>query len=178
MSKHNSTRQNQVLLLMITDNKTWQYLAVKSLPAFFRAKTSRNNGDSYCLTCFHSFRTKNQLKEHENVCENHNYCYTEIPKEESILKDNHGEKSMKVPFIIYADMESLLNKIYTRHNNPKKSSMTKINKHTAFDYSLLTHCSFDVTKSKHHYYRGKDYMNNLCKDLRKHATKIFKNEEN
>ena len=37
-----------------------------------------------------------------------------------ILKYNHGEKSMKVPFIIYADLESLLEKRNTCHNNPKK----------------------------------------------------------
>ena len=32
-------------------------------------------------------------------------------KNKEILKYNHGEKSMKVPFIIYADLESLLEKI-------------------------------------------------------------------
>ena len=34
---------------------------------------------------------------------------------------------MKVPFIIHADLESLLEKMNTCHNNPKKSSTTKIN---------------------------------------------------
>ena len=42
-----------------------------------------------------------------------------MPKEESILKYNHGEKSMKIPFIIYADTESFLKKIDTCHNNTK-----------------------------------------------------------
>ena len=36
------------------------------------------------------------------------------------LKYNHGEKSLKVPFIIYADLESLLVKIHSCQNNPKK----------------------------------------------------------
>ena len=36
----------------------------------------------------------------------------------------------KNPFTIYADLESLLEKINTRHNNPVKSSTSKINKHT------------------------------------------------
>ena len=36
----------------------------------------------------------------------------EITKEEKILKYNHGEKSVKVSFIIYVDTDSLLNKIY------------------------------------------------------------------
>ena len=53
---------------------------------------------------------------------------------------------MKVPFIIYADMESSLEKIDTCHTNPKKSSATKINKYTASGYSLFTHCSFNISK--------------------------------
>ena len=37
-----------------------------------------------------------------------------MPEEDNkILKYNQGEKSMKVPFIIYADLESLLEKINT-----------------------------------------------------------------
>ena len=45
-----------------------------------------------------------------------------MPKENNkILKYNHGEKSMKVPFIIYANLESLPEKMSTCHNNPKKS---------------------------------------------------------
>ena len=65
---------------------------------------------------------------HGNVCENHDYCYVEMPKENNkVLKYNHGEKSMKVPFIIYADLECLLEKMNTCHNNPQKSSATKIN---------------------------------------------------
>ena len=34
-----------------------------------------------------------------------------------ILKYNHGEKSMKVPFLIYADLDSLLEKINSLHND-------------------------------------------------------------
>ena len=92
------------------------------------------------MDCFHSFRTENKFKKHKNVCENHHYCYVEMPKEDNkILKYNHGEKSMKVPFIIYADLESLLEKINTCNNNPKKST-TKINK----IYPLVTHCLHTV----------------------------------
>ena len=60
-------------------------------------------------------------------------------KDNKILKYNHGEKSVKVPFIIYADLEPLLEKMNTSHNNPEKSSTTKINKHTPSGYSLFTH---------------------------------------
>ena len=85
-----------------------------------------------------------------------------MPKEDSeILKYNHGEKSMKVPFIIFADLESLLEKMNTCYNNLKKSSTSKINKHMPSGYSLFTHCSFDTTKIKLDYYRGKNCMKNF-----------------
>ena len=58
-------------------------------------------------------------------------------------------------------MESLLGKIDTCHKNLEKSSMTKINKHTASGYSLFTHCLLDNTKNKRDYYGGKDCVKNI-----------------
>ena len=52
-SKHNLKRENQVILLMITDDgEKWHYLNVKSLSALLRRITSKHNGDFYCLICF------------------------------------------------------------------------------------------------------------------------------
>ena len=56
-SKYNLERENQVILLKIAHGKKWHYLAVK------------------------------KLKKHKNVCENHDFCYVETPKEDNeILK--------------------------------------------------------------------------------------------
>ena len=46
-------------------------------------------------------------------------CLKEI---NNVLKYNHGEKSMKLPFVIYTDSESLLEQIDTCHSNPKRLS--------------------------------------------------------
>ena len=55
------------------------------------------------------------------MCENHDYCCVEMPKEDNkILKYNHGEKSLRVPSVIYFDFECLSEKISTCHNNPEK----------------------------------------------------------
>ena len=78
------------------------------MSALFCKITSKYDGDFFCINSLDSFRTENKLKEHENVSKNYDYCHIEMPKEESILKYNHGEKPLKVPFIIYADIEFLL----------------------------------------------------------------------
>ena len=142
-SKNNLTCDKQVILLMITDGKKWHYLTVKNLPGLLKGITSTHEKDFYCLNCFHSYRTKNKLELHKKICENHDYCHVKMPtKDNNIIKYNHGEKSMKVPFIIYADLECLLENMSTCINNPNESSTTKINKYTPSgysDYLLVVH---------------------------------------
>ena len=64
---------------------------------------------------------------HEKVCENHDFSNLKMPDEDNkILKYVSGEKSLKVPFVIYADLCNLccnlclLKKINTCQNNPDK----------------------------------------------------------
>ena len=86
-SKYNLNRENQVILLMITDGEKCHYFAVKSLSALLRGIISKHEGGFYCLNCFCSYNTKNKLKKHKSVCENHDYCYVEMPKEDNkVLK--------------------------------------------------------------------------------------------
>ena len=177
-SKYNLTSDKQVILLMITNGEKWHYLTVKNLPGLLRGITSTHKEDFYSLNCFHSYRTRNKLESHKKICENHNYCNVEMPtKNNNIIKYNQGEKSMKLPFVIYADLECLLEKMSTCQNNPNESSTTEINKHTPSGYSIFTHCSFDLTRNKLNYYRGKDCMKKFYKDLREHATKIINYEK-
>ena len=163
-SKNNLTREKQVILLMITDSEKWHYTAVKRLSGLLRGVTGNNNCDFYCLNCFHSYRTENKLEKHKKICENHDYCHVEMPNDDNkIIKYNQGEKSKRSPFIIYADLECLLEKISTCYNNFEESSTTEINKHTPSGYSLFTHCSFDKTKNKLDYYRGDNCMKSFVK---------------
>ena len=131
-SKYNYKRKKQVILLMITDkNNRWHYLAVKSLSELLRGIKSSNNGDVYCLNCFHSYRTLNKLKKHERVCNKHDYSHVDMPKEYEKIKYLHGGKSLKVPLIIYADLECLLKKcdlvkIILKINTQRKKLSTNL----------------------------------------------------
>ena len=173
-SKYNLIRDNQIILLMISNGKNWHYLAVKSLSRLLRGISSNHNSDYYCLNCFHSYRTENKLNVCKKICENHEYCHIEMPSpNNNLIKYNQGEKSLELLFIIYADLECLLKKIDTCYNNPDLSSTTKINQHIPSEYSIYTNCSFDKSNNKLSYYRGEDCMKRFCKDLKDHATKII-----
>ena len=87
------------------------YKSKHNLPGLFKGITSNHKEDFHCLNCFHIFRTKNKLEEHKKICENHNYCNVEMPNEDNkTIKYNRGEKSIKLPFTIYTDLECLLEK--------------------------------------------------------------------
>ena len=78
---------------------------------------------------------------------------------------------MNVPFIIYADLGSFLEKMNTSHNNPKKSSTSKINKHTPYGLHIVhpiqQQISLIITEAE-------NCMKNFCLDLKEHVTKIIK----
>ena len=52
-SKHNLTREKQIILLMISNGEKWHYLTVKNLSGL----TSNYAGDFYCLNCFCAYST-------------------------------------------------------------------------------------------------------------------------
>ena len=53
-----------------------------------------------------------------------------------------------MPYIIYADIESLIKKIDGCANNQENSSMTKIGEHIPYEYSMSTIWAFDHIENK------------------------------
>ena len=97
-----------------------------------------------------------------------------MPTEDNkTLKYNHGEKSLKAPFKIYADLEFLLIKEQSRQNNPKESYTERKAKHELSVYSLSLLSSFNSKERKHSVYRGIDCIKIFCKDLKELPTKII-----
>ena len=46
-------------------------------------------------------------------------------EDDKLLKHNHGEKSIKAPFIIYDNLECFLKKINTYYSNSKSHQQPK-----------------------------------------------------
>ena len=62
-----------------------------------------------------------------------------MPSEkDKILEFNQYMKSDKIPYIVYADIVSLIRKIDACSNNSEKSSTTKIGEHISCEYSITT----------------------------------------
>ena len=73
-----------------------------------------------------------------------------------ILEFNQYQKSDTAPFIIYADVECIIEMIDGCKNNPKNVSPTKVSKYIPSDFSISTISSFSDIENKHDAYRGKN----------------------
>ena len=69
-----------------------------------------------------------------------------MPKEHEKIKYLPGEKSLKVPFVIYADLECLLKNVPSCQNNPENPYTEQKAKHKTSGYAWCSICSFDETK--------------------------------
>ena len=93
------------------------------------------------------------------------------------IKHNLGEKPLKKPFAIYLDLECILKKLQSIQNNPEKSYTEKKARHESSGWSMLIRCSFDEIENKLNYYRGKDCIDKLCKNLKEIATETINREK-
>ena len=197
-SKYNNERENQVILLMISERidgvEKRNYLAlksestqynekscrrpVKSLSRLLNGISSNHAGDFYCLNCFNSYSSENKLKEHEEICNKHYSCHLIMPElDEKPLKYNHGKKPFKAPCVIYLDLECLLLKMLSCQNDSNNTYTERKAMHEPSGWTILTNCLFDKAKSKLDYCRGIDCIKVLCEKFKDRALRIINYEK-
>ena len=81
----------------------------KSFSALVRAQVTKHTSAAYfCKRCLNKFTTPEKLEEHIEICKEKSACKIELlnPDETITFKN----KSMRVPFVIYADFETITEK--------------------------------------------------------------------
>ena len=161
---------------MISDGEKYHYLAVTNLSVLPQRISSNHKEGFYCLNCFNSNTTKNKLKEHEEICNNHDSCHVEMPNwVNKMLEHNPGERSLKAPFAIYLDLECIFKKLQSSQNNPENYIQKK-----RLDMSLLVgQClqDFHLIKKKINLIIIEEKIEKLCKYLKDNAMEIIEYEK-
>ena len=84
-----------------------------------------------------------------------------LSKDTKIQEFNQCQKSDKAPFIIYADLECIIEKIDGCKGNPENLSTTEVSQNILSGFSIYAISSFRSIENKHDVYRGKDYEEDL-----------------
>ena len=114
----------------------------------------------------HFFRIKSKLDLHKKIFENKNHCNVIVLSEVTkILVFDRYRNSDGRSFIIYGDLECLIEKIDGCKNNPQNSFTAKVRDHFPSSYSMSTILSYKNIETKHDVCRGKDCMKRFCECL-------------
>ena len=96
-----------------------------------------------CLNCLSGYQTKQALDKHKEYCYNNECVKTIMPEKGTFLRFKNFLHSEKVPFIVYADMESLIKNMDNCDPNPKNSYTKKYQKHEPISFSYYIKCFND-----------------------------------
>ena len=118
LENKNITKKRKIVVLK--SNYYNHYLYIKSVERLVSKQITKRT-KFFCEICFHYFHKKDDLKQHEEKCQEKNECEVVLPDEsndqERFVKfKNFGNKN-RVPYTLYADFESLLKPV---EGDPRK----------------------------------------------------------
>ena len=107
-----SEREQTINLLLISDGEKQHYCLIKSLSRLLSSQiSSHKESNSFCLNCLNHFPKGEKLKIHEEYCLKNQAIRIEMPEEGSFISFIHHNRSIKVPFVVYADFEAFTEEI-------------------------------------------------------------------
>ena len=157
-----------VNLLLYSEGNARHYCLIKNLNKLLYSQNRHKAQMFYCRYCFHGFIREDLLGDHQLHCSQHGPQRIELPREENstlFFKDYH--KQLKVPFVIYADFESLTTKIDSVEPNPNKSFTEKYQHHQPCGFSYVVISDFEKYSKSPVVYRGEDAVDKFLKCLEK-----------
>ena len=128
-------------LLLISDGEKQHYCLIKSLSRLLSSQVSgHKESNVFCLNCLNHFPNEEKLKIHEEYCLKNQAIRIEMPEEGSLVTFIHHQRSIKVPFVVYADFEAFTEEIPISEQNDKFSFTQKYQKHKPSGFCFKIVC--------------------------------------
>ena len=135
ISKHNYKRECTVNLLLISDDTKQHYCWIKVICKLLYLQTSKHNHVRHvCFRCLNTFNSKESLAYHHWYCKSYEAIEIELPEEESNISFKYHNRSLRVPFIVYAGFESCTPQLSTYQPNPVKTYTKQYQKHIPSEF--------------------------------------------
>ena len=96
-----------------------------------------------------------------------------MPNVKPIVKYSDGQYQLKVPFMMYADFESILEPIQGASNNPNISSTRGVNVHTPSGWCVCSKFSYGVVDNPLTQYKGSDCVEKLFEHTISEAKRLY-----
>ena len=98
--------------MIIDDKEKKHYVAIKSLERLLSNMNSKHGkAQHFCNNCLQEFFDIASRDNHYEYCRSNESVRIEMPTRNPIVRYSNGQHQFKVPFVIYADFESILEPI-------------------------------------------------------------------
>ena len=161
--------------MIIEDGDKKHYVAIKSLGRLLSKMNSKHNpSQHFCSNCLQGFSDERSRNEHYEYCRSNESVRIEMPTRNPIAEYSKGQHQFKVPFIVYADFESILEPIQGVSNDPNQSSTRGVNAHKPSGWCLHSKFAYGKVKKPSKQYRGPDCVEKFCKTIISEAKRLYK----
>ena len=144
----NYGRKHHIDLLLISNEMNNHYSLINDFSRLMTSSKSKHHGKKYyCRNCLRGYNSEEALSKHWPYCKEHSCVRIELPKEGTFMKVTNIERSMRVPFVVYADFESFIKPINTCDPDEKQSFTKQHQKHAPSSFCYYIKC-FDDTVYK------------------------------
>ena len=176
VSPYIKNRVNKIKLMLIEEGEKSHYCLIQNLSRLISSQVNNHNGQCFiCDNCLNPFNTDDSLNKHKEYCNTNECIKINMPEKGTILKFKNFCNSERMPFMIYADTESLLKDIQNTSPDPGKSYTEKYQKHEPISFSYYVKCFDDnVFKPKLRSYTGADAMVKFIEWLERDVREIAK----
>ena len=163
-----------VNLMIIGDDDKKHYVAIKSLGRLLSKRNSKQNPTQhFCTNCLQGFSDITSRDKHYTYCRSNKSVRIEMPTKNPIVEYSNGQHQFKVPFIMYADYESILEPIQGASNNPNQSSTRGVNLHTPSGWCLHSKFAYGKVEKPTTKYRGPDCIEKFCEHIILEAKRLY-----
>ena len=155
-----------VNLMLITNGNIKHYLAIKSLSRLLSSRNSKHKAaQHFCMNCLQGYSNKLSIDEHLRYCENNEAVHIEMLCKHPIVEYMDGQYQFKVPFVMYADFELILEPISGPSNNPEMLSTQGVNVHTPSGWCVRSEFAYGMIENPTTLYRGPGCVKKFCEHV-------------
>ena len=97
-----------------------------------------------------------------------------MPVKKPTVEYSDGQYQFKVPFMIYADFESILKPIQGASNNPGISSKRGVNVHTPSGWCVYSKFAYGEVRNSCSQYRGLNCVEKFCEHVISEAKILYR----
>ena len=165
----------EINLLMVSEDGINHYTVIKSLSRLLKSSNTKLKcKQHFCINCLQGFTQESSRDQHQVYCEDNESVRVEMPKQGSTIEFKDGQDQFKIPFIMYADFESILEPMDpVEPGSPNQPYTNEVNQHTPSGWCVYSKFAYGDVNNPLRIYRGKDCIETFCNYIKGEVHRLY-----